>query len=560
MNLSLLDIVVLCLTLILIIGYGIWKSNASKNLNGYFLGDQSIPWWIVLLSIMGTQASAVTFISAPGQAYTEGMQFIQYYFGLPIAMIVICIFFVPVFRKLKIYTAYEYLENRFNCNTRIFASILFLFSRGLSTGISLLAPTIVLHSILGWDFTLTTWLMGGLLLIYTITGGAKSVAHTQKLQFLIIYAAMFLAGYFAIKALPDNVSFTQALEVSGWSDKMNIISLGPQENFWQDRYNLFSGIIAGFFLALSYFGTDQSQVGRYLTAKSDNESKLGLVLNGIFKIPLQFLILMLGVVLFAVYQYKEAPVYFNQPVVQKALESPYKAELETALATYRSVENERIQFLQTQSNDSFSKNQYLALEQSVNTHKKQVHEILKKANDDNLEKDTNYIFLHFVGATLPKGVIGLIIAIIFLSAWGSIAAALNSLSSSTVIDIHQRLFNKKISEEKLYSYSKWYTLFWGVFCILCSQSLYNLGNSLIENVNILGSLFYGTILGIFLIGFWYKYIKGKAVFIGAILTQLAIIGIYKLQIVSFLWLNVIAVILIFIIATILQWIFNAIKK
>lgn len=560
MNLSLLDILVLCVTLVLIIGYGVWKSNASKNLQGYFLGDQSIPWWIVLLSIMGTQASAVTFISAPGQAYTEGMQFIQYYFGLPIAMIVICIFFVPVFRKLKIYTAYEYLENRFNGETRIFTSVLFLLSRGLSTGISLLAPTIVLHSILGWDFGLTTWLMGGLLLIYTISGGAKAVAHTQKVQFVIIYAAMFLAAYFAFKELPEDVGMSQALEVSGMFDKMNIVSLGPEEGFWKDRYNLFSGIIAGFFLSLSYFGTDQSQVGRYLTAKSDNESKLGLVLNGIFKIPLQFFILMLGVLLFAVYQFKSAPPYFNETVVKQALQSEYGPELQSAIGTYELAENDRILFLQNQDINQLDKTQYKALESNVQDKRKEVLSVLEKAKGSKVDKDTNYIFMHFVGSTLPKGVVGLIIAIIFLSAWGSIAAALNSLASCTVIDIHQRIINKNISEEKLYKYSKWYTLFWGVFCIVCSQSLFNLGNSLIENVNILGSMFYGTILGIFLLGFWVPFVKGKAVFISALITQAMIVLIYRLDVISFLWLNVIAVIIIFISAFILQAIFNRCNK
>jgi SSS family solute:Na+ symporter len=560
MNLAPSDIFVLCITLILIIGYGIWKSNASKNLQGYFLGDQSIPWWIVLLSIMGTQASAVTFISAPGQAYTEGMQFIQYYFGLPLAMIVICIFFVPVFRKLKIFTAYEYLENRFDGKTRLFTAFLFLISRGLSTGISLVAPTIVLHSMLGWDFNLTTWLMGGLLLIYTITGGAKAVAYTQKLQFLVIYGAMFLAAYYAFKALPDHVGVNQALNISGVFDKMNIVSFGPEEGFWKDRYNIFSGLIAGFFLSLSYFGTDQSQVGRYLTAKSENESKLGLVLNGIFKIPLQFFILMLGILLFAVYQFKPAPAFFNEGLIQQGLQSEYKGELQSALNDFEDAENKRIAFLHAENLNQLDKTTYKSLEQTVQDRREGVKSILSKVQGTGVGNDTNYIFLHFVGSTLPSGVVGLIIAIIFLSAWGSIAAALNSLSSCTMVDFHQRFWNKNLSEKKAYQYSKWYTFFWGVFCIVVAQFLYNLGNSLIEAVNILGSLFYGTILGIFLIGFLVKYVKAQAVFWGAIITQVAILFIYKADIVSFLWLNVIAVVLIFILAVTIQYFRNAGKR
>ncbi|WP_126971479.1 sodium:solute symporter [Gynurincola endophyticus] len=560
MNLAPSDIFVLCITLILIIGYGIWKSNASKNLQGYFLGDQSIPWWIVLLSIMGTQASAVTFISAPGQAYTEGMQFIQYYFGLPLAMIVICIFFVPVFRKLKIFTAYEYLENRFDGKTRLFTAFLFLISRGLSTGISLVAPTIVLHSMLGWDFNLTTWLMGGLLLIYTITGGAKAVAYTQKLQFLVIYGAMFLAAYYAFKALPDHVGVNQALNISGVFDKMNIVSFGPEEGFWKDRYNIFSGLIAGFFLSLSYFGTDQSQVGRYLTAKSENESKLGLVLNGIFKIPLQFFILMLGILLFAVYQFKPAPAFFNEGLIQQGLQSEYKGELQSALNDFEDAENKRIAFLHAENLNQLDKTTYKSLEQTVQHRREGVKSILSKVQGTGVGNDTNYIFLHFVGSTLPSGVVGLIIAIIFLSAWGSIAAALNSLSSCTMVDFHQRFWNKNLSEKKAYQYSKWYTFFWGVFCIVVAQFLYNLGNSLIEAVNILGSLFYGTILGIFLIGFLVKYVKAQAVFWGAIITQVAILFIYKADIVSFLWLNVIAVVLIFILAVTIQYFRNAGKR
>ncbi len=554
MNFNPIDWWVLGLTLLVIICYGIWKSNASKNLSGYFLGDQTIPWWIVLMSIMGTQASAVTFLSAPGQAYTDGMRFIQYYFGLPLAMIVICIFFVPVFRRLNIYTAYEYLEHRFDGKTRLFTAVLFLLSRGLSTGISIVAPAIVLHSMLGWDITLTTWMMGGILLIYTITGGAKAVAYTQQLQFVIIYAAMFLAGYYALKNLPGHIQLDQALSIGGMFDKMNIITTGTEEgDFWKDRYNIFSGVIAGFFLALSYFGTDQSQVGRYLTAKNESESKLGLVLNGIVKIPLQFFILLLGVLLFAVYQFQPAPSFFNEAAIQKTLDSPFKEEFEQAQSRFSVAEQQRLHYLEShQQIDHIDRAQYRLLENDVQIAREEVRQVIGKATGDADVKDTNYVFLYFVGTQLPKGLIGLIIAIIFLSAWGSIAAALNSLASCTMVDIHRRYFKADMSEQREYKWSKVYTLFWGIFCIVVAQFAYNLGNSLIEAVNILGSLFYGTILGIFLVGFLVKPIKARAIFWSAVITQLLIILIYRADVISFLWLNVIAVVLVFVLSFLIQ--------
>ncbi|MBS1975683.1 MAG: sodium:solute symporter, partial [Bacteroidetes bacterium] len=308
------DWIVLVVTLVGIIVYGLFKSRTSKNLDGYFLGDRSVPWYIVLLSIMGTQASAVTFLSAPGQAYTDGMRFVQYYFGLPIAMVVLCITFVPVFRRLKIYTAYEFLEKRFDVKTRTLTSFLFLVQRGLSTGISISAPSIILSSLLGWDILWTNVFMGGLLVVYTVTGGAKAVAYTQQLQLIVVFAGMFMAGYMVVHLLPQDVGFFDALHVGGKAGKLNVITTGFKENgfSWNDRYNLLSGVIGGFFLALSYFGTDQSQVGRYLTAKSESESRLGLLMNGLVKVPMQFLILLLGVLVFAFYKYHKEPVFFNQ--------------------------------------------------------------------------------------------------------------------------------------------------------------------------------------------------------------------------------------------------------
>ncbi|MBU7577917.1 MAG: sodium:solute symporter, partial [Flavihumibacter sp.] len=313
---SVLDWIILAVVLCGIIFYGLYRSASSKNLDGYFLGNRSLPWYLVLLSIMGTQASAVTFISAPGQAFDDGMRFVQYYFGLPIAMVVISVFFVPIFHRLKVYTAYEYLEQRFDKKTRTFTSILFLLSRGLSTGISIYAPSIILSSLLGWNIYLTNIFMGGLLIIYTVTGGAKAVAYTQQLQLIIIFSGMFIAAYMMVHLLPEGIGFIDALKVSGQMGKLNVITSGQTENGfnWSDRYNIWSGIIGGFFLSLSYFGTDQSQVGRYLTAKSLTESRIGLLMNGIVKVPMQFAILLIGALLFTFYQFNQGPVFFNKAV------------------------------------------------------------------------------------------------------------------------------------------------------------------------------------------------------------------------------------------------------
>ena len=335
---SQLDWIVLVVTLLAIIVYGIYKSRTTHNLDGYFLSNRSMPWGLVLLSIMGTQASAITFFSAPGQAYTDGMRFVQYYFGMPIAMVVICIFFVPIFSKLKVYTAYEYLENRFDGKTRTLTSFLFLLSRGLSTGISVFAPSIILSSLLGWNIYWTNLFMGGLLIIYTMTGGAKAVAYTQQLQLIIIFIGMFLAAYMVVHMLPEHVSFIDALKVGGKQGKLNVITTGFENGKfnWSDQYNLLSGIIGGFFLALSYFGTDQSQVGRYLTARSVTQSRMGLLMNGLVKVPMQFLILLIGVLVFTFYQFNRAPIFFNESLATKAHKTVYKDELQKLESGYKS--------------------------------------------------------------------------------------------------------------------------------------------------------------------------------------------------------------------------------
>jgi solute:Na+ symporter, SSS family len=561
-----IDWIVLVVTLLGIIAYGLYKSRTAKNLEGYFLSNRSMPWWLVLLSIMGTQASAITFLSAPGQAYTDGMRFVQYYFGLPIAMVIICISFVPLFNKLKVFTAYEFLEQRFDVKTRVFTSSLFLISRGLSTGISIYAPSIILSSLLGWDIFYTNIVMGGLLIIYTVSGGARAVAYTQQLQMVIIFIGMFLAGWLVVHYLPVGVGFADALKVSGASGKLNVITTGfTEKGFdWKDRYNLISGVIGGFFLALSYFGTDQSQVGRYLTAKDNTESKIGLLMNGLVKVPMQFSILLLGALLFTFYQFHSAPVFFNQAVAEKAKTTVYADTLGKLENRFMEEQLQQQAYSKTyviKGNEAFKDSLKLGSGKMAAT-QKAYKEVLKKALPASDTNDTNYIFLRFVIDFLPKGLVGLLIAIIFLAAWGSIAAALNSLASCTMIDFHVRFrgaaYDRDNAEQcaSEYRVSKYYTLGWGIFCVITAEFATGMG-SLIEVVNILGSLFYGVILGIFLVAFYLKKVQSNAVFIAAILGELIVIAFFLLDKynvigLGFLWLNVVGALAVVILAWVTQ--------
>ncbi len=543
---SQLDWIILIVTLLIIIGYGLWKGRSTHDLDGYLLANRSLPWGLVLLSIMGTQASAITFLSAPGQTYSDGMRFLQYYFGLPIAMVVIALFFVPVFRRLKVYTAYEYLEGRFDGKTRTLTSFLFLLQRGLSTGISVIAPSLILSSLLGWNIYLTNLLMGGLLIIYTVSGGAKAVAYTQRLQLIIIFVGIFLAAYMAVHLLPEGIGFKEALEVSGSAGKLNVITTGFEKGNgfdWSDNYNLFSGIIGGFFLALSYFGTDQSQVGRYLTARSLKESRMGLLMNGIVKVPMQFLILLVGALVFTFYQYNKAPVFFNASLAKQAEQTQYGDSLRHIEASYN-VLMERLPALQVKvSEQPMLRDSLHVVQQNMDGLRKKYRSVMEKAVPGADTKDTNYVFIRFVVDHLPAGLVGLLIAIIFLASWGSIAAALNSLASCSMVDVHKRIWKDKTSGENEYRLSRWYTLGWGVFSIIVAMFTYDLGNSLIEAVNVLGSLFYGVILGVFLVALFMKKIRnGSIVFwsaIGAELIILLIFTMIKLEYIKlgFLWLN-----------------------
>lgn len=548
------DWMVIAVVLSGIILYGLYKSRTTKNLEGYFLSNRNLPWYVVLLSIMGTQASAITFLSGPGQAFADGMRFVQYYFGLPLAMVVICITFVPLFNKQKVLTAYEFLENRFDNKTRTFTSFLFLLQRGLSTGISIYAPSIIISSLFGWDIFWTNIIMGGLLIIYTVTGGAKAVAHTQKIQLFIIFAAMAAAGYTVVHLLPENVSMIDALHVSGQSGKTNVITTGPDgPEFWKDRYNIWSGVIGGFFLALSYFGTDHSQVGRYLTAQNNRESRLGLLMNGLIKVPMQFAILLIGVLVFSFYQFNPSPVSFDEALLSEVKGTRYKDSVQVLQTKYDSItalktkaaQSYVLSLQQDRGRDSVEKNLKVLngkADSLRNDFKRMAKSAVNKKGDD-----ANYVFLAFVKTYVPAGLKGLLIAIIFLAAWGSIAAALNSLAASTVVDFHQRYSRERTHREE-YKIAKWYTLAWGVFCVLVAQFASNLGQSLIETVNVLGSLFYGVILGIFLVAFYMKGIKGTAVFIAALIVEIFVVLLFFnenmaflnwLPDISFLWLNAI---------------------
>ncbi|MDQ1859092.1 sodium:solute symporter [Chryseobacterium sp. WLY505] len=537
-----IDWTVLIVTLVAVVVYGVLIGRGQKNNESYLKADNKMPWYIVLIGIMATQASAITFLSAPGQAYTDGMRFVQYYFGLPLAMIVICITFIPIFQRLNVYTAYEYLENRFDKKTRVLTSLLFLFSRGLSTGISIYAPSIILSSVLNWNIYLTNVLTGGILLIYTYIGGAKAIAHTQKLQFLIILGTMAFAGYLLIQNMPDGIGFNDALYLAGKSGKLNVITT---EFDWKDKYNIWSGLIGGFFLALSYFGTDQSQVGRYITAKDNTNAKMGLLLNGLVKIPMQFAILLIGALLFAFFSLKPAPIYFNERSYQHLKEANpeqaavFEKEHQDLQLKFNAESKEILKLKETHSPQLQRTIQdFKNTQTEVKALHSRVEEAINQSNYNAEKTDTNYIFLYFVKNTLPVGMIGLLFAVIFLASWGSISAALNSLAACSLKDVHL-LFKKELPDEKTeLKYSRLHTLAWGIFSIGVAMFATQMG-SLIEAVNVLGSLFYGPILGIFLVAFYYKKIDGPNVFIAAILSEITVIAVYQFDIISFLWLNVI---------------------
>ncbi len=556
-----LDWIVLSITLGFIVFYGIWKSRNMKNIDSYLLADKQLPWYNVGLSVMATQASAITFLAAPGQGFSDGMRFVQFYFGLPLAMIVLCITFIPIFKSLNVYTAYEYLENRFDNKTRTLTAFLFLLQRGLSTGITIYAPAIVLSTILHIDLFYTIILNGFLVIIYTVYGGTKAVSYTQMLQMSIIFGGLVIAFFVIIDLLPPDVSFVNALQIAGKMDRMNIIDTKFDLS---NKYNIWSGIIGGFFLQLSYFGTDQSQVGRYLTGSSVNQSRMGLIMNAIIKIPMQFFILLIGVLVFVFYQFTAPPIFFNEYEVNQLQKSQYATEFKTIETKYHDAQvqkKENISQLtkalksKNESELLIAKNALQAKESECNALKQEAKALMTKNNAKADTNDTNFVFLIFVTNYLPKGLVGILIAIIFLASMGSTASGLNSLSSTFIVDFYKRNIKTEKSDQHFLNASRLATFFWGVFCIIVALYARKLGN-LIEAVNILGSLFYGTILGVFLVAFYMKKIKGSAVFIAALIAESLVILAWYKDWSAFLWLNLIGCALVIGFALVAQFIIN----
>jgi Na+/proline symporter len=549
---SAIDWIVLIVTLAFVVIYGIWKGRGDKNIEGYLLGNHSLNWFNVCLSVMATQASAITFLSVPGQAFTDGMRFVQFYFGLPLAMIVISITFVPVFHRLKLYTAYEFLEGRFDLKTRVLTSFLFLIPRALSTGVTISAPSIILSTILGWDLGVTTFFTGIIVIIYCVVGGTKGVSYTQMQQMFIILLGMFLAGYLVVKLLPEQVGFVDSLKIAGKFGKMNVIDWRFDLN---NRYNVWSGLIGGFFLQLSYFGTDQSQVGRYLTASSEKESRLGLLVNGLLKIPMQFFILLVGVLVFVFYQFNQPPLNFNsnqEASVLKSTKGVEYQELKKQHEVLFQAKRDALLTIETNKITDFAKVQ--EMDRQAQDIKKQAQNLINEADPTAEKNDVNYIFLTFVTKYLPKGIVGLLIAMILLASMGSMASAFNSLTSTSIIDIYKRLIKPEATEAHYLYTSKLVTLFWGIFCVMVALFATKMG-SLIEVVNILGSWFYGTILGVFLVAFYMRNITGGVVFYAAVLAEALVLYFYYIDLTAFLWLNLIGCVMVMF----FSFIFNAFK-
>ena len=554
-KLHLVDWIILSVTLISIVSYGTYVTRKNKNVTDYIKGGSDSKWWTIGLSVMATQASAITFLSTPGQAFHSGMGFVQFYFGLPIAMVIICVVFIPIYHKLKVYTAYEFLEGRFDLKTRSLAAILFLIQRGLAAGITIFAPAIILSAVLGWDLLTLNIIIGFLVIIYTVSGGTKAVNVTQKQQMIIIFIGMLIAFFMIMSQLPENITFTNALEIAGASNKMEVLDFSFDLS---NRYTVWTGILGGTFLMLSYFGTDQSQVQRYLSGKSVRESQLGLIFNGLLKVPMQFFILLIGVMVFVFYQFNASPLNFNPTVNDAIANSKYISEYQQLEAEHIEIENtKKLLFI-----DGFQlkeKQQIQDLNErdlAIKAKSKLIIDKIDKENTlDKIESnDKDYVFIHFILNNLPRGLIGLLLAVILSAAMSSTASELNALASTTAIDLYKRNVKGEKSDAHYVTASKWFTLVWGIVAISIA-CVANLFENLIELVNIIGSIFYGNVLGIFLLAFFFKKVNGNAVFKAALITQVLIclifyFGIYNLEaqgldpIISYLWLNFIGCILV----------------
>lgn len=589
---ELTDWIVLIGTLTAIVGYGTWKTRGSKSSEDYIRGGSTTKWWTIGLSVMATQASAITFLSTTGQAFSDGMGFVQFYFGVPIAMVIICMVFIPLYHKLKVYTAYEFLENRFDLKTRSLTAILFLIQRGLAAGITIFAPAIILSIVLGWNLVTLNIIIGVLVIIYTVSGGTKAVSVTQKQQMFIIFAGMFAAFFITLNLIPEDIGFVKALDIAGASGKMEILDFSFD---LENRYTIWSGLIGGSFLALSYFGTDQSQVQRYLSGKSVKEMRWGMMFNGLLKVPMQFFILLVGIMVFVFYQFNPAPLNFIDSSTEKVLASEYSDE-------YKTLQNKQAQLFDqkktvslqlAQSYNETDKQSLLRLDSIEKTYRAESKYLIKRAIDadygktydqlsqelialnanpdsdaykekkaeltswykdaakDSETNDRDYMFISFILKYLPKGLIGLLLAVILSAAMSSTASEINALATITSIDLYKRNLKEEKDDTHYVNATKLFTLGWGILAIIiaCFASL---AENLIQLVNIIGSIFYGNVLGIFLLAFFFKQIKGNAVFTAALITQIAVIGVWWIDLMPYLWLNLFGCVLVIIIATIIQ--------
>jgi Na+/proline symporter len=553
-----LDWIVLISTLLLIVVYGTYQSRGSKNVQDYLKGGNTSKWYTIGLSVMATQASAITFLSTPGQAFNDGMGFVQFYFGLPIAMVIICMVFIPLYHRLKVYTAYEFLENRFDLKTRTLTAILFLIQRGLAAGITIFAPAIILSALLGWNLLLLNVIIGFLVIIYTVSGGTKAVNVTQKHQMIVIFTGMIIAFCLIIDKLPDGITFSKALDIAGASGKMEVLDFSFSLD---NRYTVWSGLIGGTFLMLSYFGTDQSQVQRYLSGKSLKEMQIGMMFNGLLKVPMQFFILLVGVMVFVFYQFNQAPLNFNPNATDIVLNSQYAEE-------YKAIQDKQtINFNEKQAiiNDFVNSTSPDAaksiaiLNASSDKLRADARILIDKAADGkNIKTESNdkdYVFLNFILHNLPRGLIGLLLAVILSAAMSSTASELNALASTTAMDLYKRNTSEK-SDSQMVKASRFFTLAWGIIAIGVA-CVANLAENLIQLVNIIGSIFYGNVLGIFLLGFFFKFVKGNAVFVAGLITQVLVIGLFLLNEyeyinLPFLWLNFVGCAIVITIACLIQ--------
>jgi Na+/proline symporter len=541
-----LDWLVLLGSLAFIVLYGVWKNRKNKTIEDYLKGGNNSRWWTIGLSVMATQASAITFLSTPGQAFHDGMGFVQFYFGLPLAVVIICLFFIPIYHRLKVYTAYEFLEERFDLRTRTLTAILFLVQRGLAAGITIYAPAIILSVVLGWNLKILTLLIGCVVISYTLIGGTRAVNVTQKQQMFIIFLGMITAFIFIINSFPVEVGFIKALTIAGATGKLEVIDFSFDPN---SRYTFWSGITGGLFLALSYFGTDQSQVQRYLSGKSLKESQLGLIMNGFLKVPMQFFILLVGVMVFVFYQFEPSPINFNPKAIEAVEQSNYKEEFNHLEATLSQIQELKRMHLLDENNVDLKEVARLDIREKEI--RKEAKSLINKAAPNIETNDKDYVFISFILKYLPQGLIGLLLAVILSAAMSSTASELNALATTTVVDLYKRNRNN-LSETHYVNASKFFTLFWGIIAILFA-SFGSLYENLIQLVNIIGSIFYGTILGVFVVAIFLKRIKGQAIFYAALISEALIIYIFYLDVLGYLWLNVIGTILTILLGYLLQF-------